>query len=100
MAMNALAGCGADIFLSGHLHASNTGHSSERYNIPGHSALIVQAGTALSTRGRGENNSFNIIRIERPSVVVRRFEWDKVACSFNEALSERFIKYGGEWRAE
>ena len=53
MAMEALASCGADLFLAGHLHVSHTGHSSKRYKIEGHSALVVQAGTATSTRGRG-----------------------------------------------
>jgi hypothetical protein len=32
--------------------------AADRYRIAGHSALVVQAGT-LSTRGRGELNTFN-----------------------------------------
>ena len=51
MAMTGLADCGADLFLAGHLHVSHTGHTAKRYNIRGHSALVVQAGTASSTRG-------------------------------------------------
>src|SRR5215212_6531297 len=42
MAMTELAECGADLFLAGHLHISHTGHT-KRYNIRGHSALVVQA---------------------------------------------------------
>jgi 3',5'-cyclic AMP phosphodiesterase CpdA len=45
MAMTGLAECGADLFLAGHLHISHTGHT-KRYNIRGHSALVVQAGTS------------------------------------------------------
>ncbi len=54
MAMEALAACGADLLLAGHMHVSQTGRTAERYRIHGHSALFVQAGTATSTRGRGE----------------------------------------------
>ena len=50
MAMEVLANCGADVFLAGHLHVSHTGHTAKRYNIKGHSALVVSAGTATSSR--------------------------------------------------
>ncbi|MDQ2977252.1 MAG: metallophosphoesterase [Acidobacteriota bacterium] len=90
MAMEALASCGADLFLAGHLHISHTGHSATRYKIKGHSALVVQAGTATSTRGRGEANSFNVIRIDRPHIAVERFEWQANHPEFALAMTERF----------
>src|ERR671933_495803 len=31
MAMGALASCGADLLLAGHLHVGHTGHTAERY---------------------------------------------------------------------
>src|SRR5215208_1307251 len=75
MAMTGLAECGADLFLAGHLHISHTGHT-KRYNIRGHSALVVQAGTATSTRERGEVNSFNVLRIAYPAITVEKFAWN------------------------
>lgn len=74
-AMAHFARCGADLFLAGHLHLGYALHTAERYRIAGHSALVVQAGTAVSTRGRGELNSFNVLRIEHPSIEVERWEW-------------------------
>jgi 3',5'-cyclic AMP phosphodiesterase CpdA len=90
MAMDSLADCGADLFLSGHLHVSHTGNTAKRYNIHGHSALVVQAGTASSTRGRGELNSFNVIRISRPDITIERMTWDPASLSFAIANEERF----------
>lgn len=90
MAMERLASCGADLFLAGHLHVSHTSHSATRYKIKGHSALVVQAGTATSTRGRGEANSFNIIRVNRPDISVQRFEWQPTRGEFALAMSEHF----------
>ena len=77
MAMEQLASCGADLFLAGHLHVSHTTHSATRYKIKGHSALVVQAGTAASNRGRGEENSFNVVRVDRPHIAVERYEWQQ-----------------------
>jgi 3',5'-cyclic AMP phosphodiesterase CpdA len=74
-AMAHFARCGADLFLAGHLHLGYAVHTAERYRIAGHSALVVQAGTAVSTRGRGELNSFNVLRVEHPLIDVERWEW-------------------------
>ena len=93
LAMEALASCGADVFLAGHLHVSHTIHSARRYRIKGHSALVVQAGTAASTRGRGEENSFNVIRANRPHIAVERREWQPKLGEFVTVATERF-KHG------
>jgi len=86
MAMTRLAAVDADLFLSGHLHVSHIGQSAERYRIAGHSALIVQAGT-VSTRGRGERPSFNVLRLNRPRIAVQRMVWDPARRWFVEAAS-------------
>lgn len=90
MAMGSLAACGADVFLAGHLHISHTGHTAKRYRVGGRSALVVQAGTAASTRSRGEGNSFNIIRIARPDITIERMIWDPRTGVFAGSTIERF----------
>ncbi len=90
MAMTGLAECGADVFLAGHLHVSHTGGTAERYKIQGHSALVVQAGTAISTRGRGEANSFNLIHLEHPAISLQRFSWNPEGLSFTVTQEEQF----------
>ena len=85
MAMAAFAKCGVDLFLSGHLHLTRTG-STARYKIPGYSALVIQAGTAVSSRVRGEENAFNLIRIERPRITVESHVWQAAVMRF--ALTE------------
>jgi 3',5'-cyclic AMP phosphodiesterase CpdA len=97
MAMTGLAECGADLFLAGHLHVSHTGHTAKRYNISGHSALVVQAGTASSTRARGEANSFNVIRIHRPDISVERLEWRPESSTFAASGKERFRHTSDGW---
>jgi hypothetical protein len=62
---------------------SHVSHSAERYRIAGHSALIVQAGT-VSMRGRGEEPSFNILRLDRRRLSLGRFLWDPAARRFDE----------------
>jgi 3',5'-cyclic AMP phosphodiesterase CpdA len=94
-ALEQLAGCGADVLLSGHLHQSSVGHTAERYPIAGVSALVVQAGTALSTRGRGESNSFNVLRVEPRHIEVDRYEWR--AGAFAPASTEPFEHDAHGW---
>lgn len=96
MAMARLAAAGADLFLSGHLHISHIGHSAERYRIEGHSALIVQAGT-VSMRGRGEQPSFNVLRVERPRIAVSRYVWDSAAAAFTETTASTYVHSAAGW---
>lgn len=81
MAMARLSKANADLFLSGHLHLSHASRAADRYRIEGHSGLIVQAGT-VSTRGRGEQPSFNLLRIERPEIALVKYVWDAASASF------------------
>lgn len=96
MAMRHLAAAGADLFLAGHLHVSHVGHTAERYRIAGHSALVVQAGT-LSTRARGEVNTLNVLRLERPRITVERHSWDQPAQSFRQSWSGLFQHTPDGW---
>jgi 3',5'-cyclic AMP phosphodiesterase CpdA len=96
-AMVHLAQCGADLLLSGHMHVSSVSQTVLRYQIAGHSALVVQAGTATSTRGRGELNSFNCIRIERGLIAIERWSWSREAGVFATAGIRRYQKIADGW---
>jgi 3',5'-cyclic AMP phosphodiesterase CpdA len=95
-AMAVFSDCGVDLLLSGHFHVSQSGETW-RDAIAGYSALAVQAGTATSTRGRGEENSFNVVRIARSEIVVERWAFDRDARAFGPAGSERFVREGERW---
>lgn len=97
MAMEMFASCGADLFLAGHLHVSHTGNTAARYKINGHSALVVQAGTATSTRGRGESNAFNVIRISDPYISIERLTWQPEQATFVLAVTETFEHDSAGW---
>ncbi len=100
MAMTGFAGCHVDFFLSGHLHTTYVGHSATRYKIAGYSALIIQAGTATSTRRRGEANAYNIIRSARPRVSVECVAWNPDLGEFAISTIERFCHGPDGWAAE
>lgn len=97
-AMPAIAESGADIFLSGHLHVSHITDSAARYRLAsGRSGLIIQAGTATSTRGRGERNSFNLITIEVNRLTVCRYELSDADRCFSVSSTEKFEKTAKGW---
>lgn len=99
-AMQSFAACGVDLILSGHLHLSHTSLTAERYRIPGHSALIVQAGTAISNRGRGEFNSFNVLRVDGQKLTVERFTFDTATSSYQLLKVEQFTRTASGWAGE
>jgi 3',5'-cyclic AMP phosphodiesterase CpdA len=97
MALTRLADSGIDLFLAGHLHVGTVNHMTLRFKIGGHSALVVQAGTATSARTRGEANSFNVIRIQPPSIVIQRFEALALDKEFRCAAQESFSHTEAGW---
>jgi 3',5'-cyclic AMP phosphodiesterase CpdA len=99
MAMAAFAECGVDLLLAGHLHVSHADSTAQRYPFREYAALVIQAGTATSTRGRGEVNSFNVIRVEPARVEVDRYGWDVRTSQFTLAKTESFTRSGGVWAA-
>lgn len=96
-AMATFAACGADIFLSGHMHTTHTSHSAKRYKIPGHSALLVHAGTATSTRSRNESNSFNALHVTPGDVSIERYTWQAEKNAFVLSSTERFLHAPDGW---
>lgn len=101
MAMEALAPCGVDLFLTGHLHVHHAAHTARRYRVEDHSAVVVQAGTATSTRGRGEPNSFNVIRLDDPVIEVEPHVWRPGETAYgplDQAPAVRFEREGAIWR--
>ena len=97
-AMQIFAGCGTDILLAGHMHTSHAVETSARYKIGAFSALVVQAGTATSVRGRGEANSFNRLRIASGAVSIERYAW--TGTDFTIAASEAFLRSPLGWRRQ
>jgi 3',5'-cyclic AMP phosphodiesterase CpdA len=98
-ALEALARAGTDVFLTGHLHVSYANHSAARYRIAGRTAVVVEAGTATSTRRRGEANCFNLMHIDHGTIVVERWCWRSAASSFGVAASHVFERSPAGWLA-
>lgn len=96
-AMHMLASCGADLLLAGHFHVSHAGNTAARYNIEGFSALVAQAGTATSTRGRGESNSFNVLRVGADEIRIERFMWMPESKAFVPSAQESFTRVAARW---
>ncbi len=97
-AMLRLAKAKIDMFLSGHLHIFNLTDTSVRYKIADYGGLIVQAGTALSTRLRGEGGSFNFIRLERPHVTVEQYQSEGITPNFTLASVTKFAETPSGWK--
>jgi 3',5'-cyclic AMP phosphodiesterase CpdA len=98
LAIKQLSACKPDLFLAGHFHVSTAAQTTFRYRVDGYSALIVQAGTAISSRTRGETNAFNVVRIDLPRIAVERMEWRPDRASFVVAATDHFRRAAGGWR--
>ena len=97
-AMGVFLQAGADVLLAGHLHTSHTASTATRYPVAGRAALVVQAGTATSTRSRGETNSFNVLRSDGNRLDIERWAWNPASGRFQQASSETFNWTEGGWQ--
>ena len=100
MEMKTLAECGVDLLLAGHFHIADTSQTAKRYEMPGYSAIMVSSGTSTSTRGRGQPNSFNVIRIERPGITIERRVWRRASGAFEVLSVEDFHQSAEGWIRE
>jgi 3',5'-cyclic AMP phosphodiesterase CpdA len=98
-ALAAVADAGVHILLAGHFHRSFTQSARHMVRNAG-PALVIQAGTATSTRLRdGETQSFNLIRAERNDAIeVQVIGWDGAAFRGGNSACYRFD--GENWAAE
>ncbi len=96
-AVDALADCGADVILTGHLHSWRAEPFAERVGRRG--ALQVHAGTGLSTRLRGEENDFNVLTVGREEILVDRYTAAHGADSFEHAQRVVFRSGPQGWTA-
>lgn len=92
-----LLGC-IDVLLAGHHNISHAGPTAIRYQIEGQSAIFVQAGTALSTCGRGEANAFQVLRTSANRLETTQYLFDGAAFRPQEPLL--FARSNGAWQPE
>ena len=97
LAMKVLAQIPVDLLLAGHFHVGGTTRTTTRYQTDNFAALIVAAGTTTSTRGRGQNNSLNVIRIDSPTIEIAQYQWQPERGRFDLASTEKFVRSENGW---
>jgi 3',5'-cyclic AMP phosphodiesterase CpdA len=95
LALDAIGDAGVDLLLAGHNHQASI-HSARDLVTRAGPALVIQAGTATSTRVRDQGQSFNRIEIEGPNVTVAVESWN--GDDFVAHDAQRFEREGGHWR--
>jgi len=98
LALQAFEECGVDLLLSGHLHLAYSGAAAlSARALRGHRALAVSAGTATSTRLRGEPNEFNVLRVDKQLIQVERMAWAAEAGTFETSDQTSFVRGADGW---
>ena len=95
LALDAIEEAGVDILLAGHAHHASTHDASELVTRSG-GALVIQAGTATSTRVREQEQSFNTIDIADGSATITVHAWNGDEFRANDA--QRYEREEGRWR--
>jgi 3',5'-cyclic AMP phosphodiesterase CpdA len=95
LALDAIAEAGVDLLLAGHNHRAST-HSARDLATRAGPALVIQAGTATSTRLRDEEQSFNRIDIEGERVTLTVQRWQGQA--FVSGDEQTYAREGDHWR--
>jgi 3',5'-cyclic AMP phosphodiesterase CpdA len=97
LALDAIADAGVDLLLAGHHHQASLHHAHDLATDAG-PALVIQAGTATSTRLRDEEPSFNLIKVGPGAATVVVQAWDGNAFARRDA--EHFVRAGRHWQTE
>jgi 3',5'-cyclic AMP phosphodiesterase CpdA len=98
MGLSAFAEAEVDLILSGHLHVGRTVVEATADGAAGPSLLLIQAGTATSTRLRDDMNSFNVLRIAHPELTIERLSWDDARAAFAASALERYRRVSNAWQ--
>ncbi len=85
---------GVDVLLAGHNHRASHQDSAD-FVTKSTGALVIQAGTATSTRVRGEQQSFNKIVINGDNVEVTLVGWHET--EFRDGDPAHFTRQDGRW---
>ena len=95
LALDAIQDAGVDMLLAGHNHHASSHNASDLVTRAG-AALVVQAGTATSTRVREQEQSFNAIDVGDASVTITVNAWK--ADRFVPLDAQRYAWDEGNWR--
>ena len=95
LALDAVEETGVDLLLAGHNHHASSQDASDLVTRSG-GVLVVQAGTATSTRVREQEQSFNLIDIATGSVRVEVHAWNGDAFAATDA--QLYAWQDGRWR--
>jgi 3',5'-cyclic AMP phosphodiesterase CpdA len=96
LALDAVQDAGVDMLLAGHNHHAGI-HSANDLVTRAGGALVVQAGTATSTRVRDQAQSFNTIDVGDAAVTVTVNSWH--GSGFEPEDAKRYAWKDGSWRA-
>lgn len=95
LALDVIEEMGVDLLLAGHNHLASAHDASDLVTRAG-GTLVIQAGTATSTRVREQEQSFNRIDITEGAVTLTLESWTGEA--FKPADAQRFERQDGRWR--
>jgi 3',5'-cyclic AMP phosphodiesterase CpdA len=96
LALDAVANAGVDLLLAGHNHRASSHHAHELATGAG-PALVIQAGTATSTRLREEEQSFNLIEVVSGEATLTVQAWN--GGEFTSRDTQRFVRRGEHWES-
>jgi 3',5'-cyclic AMP phosphodiesterase CpdA len=95
LALDSIQEAGVDLLLAGHAHHASV-HSAADLVTRAGGALVIQAGTATSTRVREQAQSFNVIDIENGNVTLTVECWCETGFAPKDA--QKFGYREGRWR--
>ena len=97
LALDAVEESGVDLLLAGHSHHASSQDAGDLVTRAG-GVLVVQAGTATSTRVREQEQSFNTIDVGEGSVTITVHAWQDD--DFKPKDAQRYDWRDGRWKSQ